>query len=78
MRLVGFVKGFGMFWYEFIVGDDWKIACAVVVAMGVAAALVASAALGDTALVVIAVVLLVVGFVTAVLIDVRGSARRSQ
>lgn len=78
MRLLGFVKGFAMFWYEFIVGDDWKIAGAVVASLGVAAALVASAALGDTALVVIAVALLVVGFVTAVLVDVRGSARRTR
>jgi hypothetical protein len=77
MRLVGFLKGFGMFWYEFIVGDDWKIACAVVVALGVAAALVVSTAVGDTVLVVLAVLLLVAGFATAVLVDVRQSSGRS-
>ncbi len=77
MRLVGFLKGFGMFWYEFIVGDDWKIACAVVVALGVAAALVVSAAVGDTVLVVLAVLLLVAGFATAVLVDVRRLSGRS-
>jgi hypothetical protein len=25
--------GFGRFWYDFIVGDDWRIAAAVVVAL---------------------------------------------
>ncbi len=35
-RLVGALAGFGRFWYDFIVGDDWTIAA------GVAAALVAT------------------------------------
>jgi hypothetical protein len=30
------------FWYEFIVGDDWRVALGVAVAIGVAAALVAA------------------------------------
>lgn len=25
-----FVRGFGRFWYDFLVGDDWKIAAGVV------------------------------------------------
>jgi hypothetical protein len=28
-----FLIGFGKFWYDFIVGDDWTIAAAVVVAL---------------------------------------------
>jgi hypothetical protein len=28
-----FLIGFGRFWYDFIVGDDWTIAAAVVVAL---------------------------------------------
>ncbi len=27
------LKSFGKFWYDFIIGDDWKIAAAVVVAL---------------------------------------------
>lgn len=27
------VRAFGMFWYEFIVGDDWTVATAVAVAI---------------------------------------------
>ena len=28
-----FLKSFGQFWYDFIIGDDWTIAAAVVVAL---------------------------------------------
>lgn len=28
--LMRFAKGFGQFWYDFLIGDDWKIAAAVV------------------------------------------------
>ncbi len=28
-----FLKNFGLFWYDFIVGDDWTIAAAVVVTL---------------------------------------------
>ena len=27
------VIGFGKFWYDFIVGDDWRIAASIVVAL---------------------------------------------
>jgi hypothetical protein len=30
---MSFLVGFGRFWYDFIVGDDWTIAAAVVVAL---------------------------------------------
>ena len=30
---MSFLIGFGKFWYDFIVGDDWTIAAAVVVAL---------------------------------------------
>ena len=39
------VKGFGQCWYDFIVGDDWKIAAAVVTALSLGA--VAAAAMSD-------------------------------
>jgi hypothetical protein len=31
--MVRFLVGFGRFWYDFIVGDDWTIAAAIVVAL---------------------------------------------
>ena len=36
------LRNFVMFWYEFIVGDDWKLAVGVVIALVVSAALVSS------------------------------------
>ena len=32
---------FGRFWWDFVVGDDWRVAAGVVVGVGVEAALVA-------------------------------------
>jgi hypothetical protein len=29
------IKAFGRFWYDFIVGDDWRVAVAVVVALAI-------------------------------------------
>jgi hypothetical protein len=37
---VRFVVGFGRFWYDFIVGDDWTIAAAIVGALVVTGLLV--------------------------------------
>jgi hypothetical protein len=33
------IKRFGAFWYDFVVGDDWRVAVGVVVALAVTAAL---------------------------------------
>ena len=37
-----FVRGFGRFWFDFIVGDDWRIALGVVLVLGLGALLVAA------------------------------------
>jgi membrane protein implicated in regulation of membrane protease activity len=31
------IKAFGGFWYEFIVGDDWRVAVGVVAALAITA-----------------------------------------
>lgn len=36
------MKKFGLFWWDFVVGDDWLSAVGVVVAIGATAALVAA------------------------------------
>jgi hypothetical protein len=36
------VRRFGHFWWDFIIGDDWRIAAGVVVALAAAAALAAA------------------------------------
>jgi hypothetical protein len=30
---MGFIRRFGLFWYDFIVGDDWTVAVGVVIAL---------------------------------------------
>jgi F0F1-type ATP synthase assembly protein I len=32
--IVGKLRAFGKFWYDFVVGDDWRVALTVVVALG--------------------------------------------
>ena len=34
------LRAFGLFWYEFVVGDDWRIAVGLVAALGATAILV--------------------------------------
>ena len=33
MRVWSMVAGFFRFWYDFIIGDDWRVAAAIVVAL---------------------------------------------
>ena len=66
------LKAFGRFWYDFIVGDDWKIAVAVVSALAVLALIMASGTLGDGALATLGGVLVVVFFGASLVIDTRG------
>jgi hypothetical protein len=40
--LMGWLRGFGAFWWDFIVGDDWLVAAGVVVALAVTAGLAAA------------------------------------
>jgi hypothetical protein len=37
-RVVAALRGFGAFWWDFIVGDDWRIAAGVILAFAVTAA----------------------------------------
>jgi hypothetical protein len=48
-----FVVGFGRFWWDFIVGDDWKIAAGVVLALSIGAILAAKSSLSDSAITVL-------------------------
>jgi hypothetical protein len=66
-----FVKAFFRFWYDFIIGDDWKIAAAVVTVL-LAGAIAVIAGAADSALLA---PLLAVGigaaFTASLLIDTR-------
>jgi len=71
-----FLRAFGQFWYDFLVGDDWKIPIAVLATLGVLVSLLLGDVLGDHALTVLGGVLLMVTFSTSLLIDVRAGRRR--
>ncbi|MBI1759145.1 MAG: hypothetical protein HYR62_07960 [Actinobacteria bacterium] len=65
-----FLGAFGRFWYDFVIGDDWKIAAAVVAALtlgaiALAAGLPAGAAAPLTGALVAA------GFLGALWVDAR-------
>ena len=37
---MSYVRAFGRFWYEFIIGDDWRVAAGVVAVLALGAVLV--------------------------------------
>jgi hypothetical protein len=37
-----YLKSFGLFWWDFVVGDDWRAALGLLIAIAVTAALVAA------------------------------------
>ena len=74
---MGLLRSFGQFWYDFIVGDDWKIAAATVLALAVLCTLMLTTSLGDLALSTIGGALLIAAFSISLILDVR-SAGRSQ
>lgn len=63
------VKAFGYFWYDFIVGDDWKIAVYVGAILAVIGVLVAQGTGSDALLVIGGSVALAVAFVIGVNLD---------
>ena len=67
-----YIVGFGRFWWDFIVGDDWKIAAGVVLALLLGAVLTVSAATGAGWLAPVIGGLVLLAFVVDMVIDVRG------
>ncbi len=63
------MKAFGRFWWDFLVGDDPKIAVSVLVVLGAGAIVVASTSGGWPAAAIAAALL--TAFVAAVVLDVR-------
>jgi hypothetical protein len=65
------LKAFGQFWYEFIIGDDWKIAAAVVIGVALTVVGLKAKILNDGALAVVAALLIAVLFSVSLIIDIR-------
>jgi hypothetical protein len=68
---VKFLKSFGEFWYDFIIGDDWKIAVAVVTALAILLGAMSLSLFGDTGLTIFGGVVIVIAFATSLAIDVK-------
>ncbi|HEX3724215.1 MAG TPA: hypothetical protein VHV31_15620 [Nitrolancea sp.] len=34
-----YIKNFGLFWYDFVIGDDWSVAVGIVIALVITALL---------------------------------------
>ena len=64
-----FLKGFGQFWYDFIIGDDWKIAVAVVAALALTLTLVVSRVIAGESAAVIGGITLLIAFAASMVID---------
>ena len=69
-----FVKGFARFWWDFIVGDDWRIAAGVVAVLAAGAVLVAKTAVPDW----LVAALVAVGIVTVAIGSIAASALRAR
>lgn len=52
------IRSFVLFWYDFVVGDDWRVAAGVAVALGATAGLVHAAGLNAWWLLPVAVAVL--------------------
>ena len=70
-----FLKSLGQFWYDFIIGDDWKIAVAVVLALAVLVAMTTTKVFGDHGLTILGGALIVIFFAGSLIIDVRPKDR---
>jgi hypothetical protein len=68
-----FLKSFASFWYDFIIGDDWKIAAAVVLALSATAVLLTITSLDDQVVAVLGGAAVVIAFAISLAIDVRGN-----
>jgi hypothetical protein len=68
-----FLVGFGRFWYDFVVGDDWRIAAGVLFVLALGAVLAATGAISDDVL----APLVGAAIVTVVGVSVLVAARRA-
>ena len=66
-----FIRGFGRFWYDFLIGDDWKIAAAVVTTLAMGAGVLLAFSPPDLVFTPIMGAGLMVAFVVALRIDTR-------
>jgi hypothetical protein len=72
--VIRFAKGFARFWWDFIVGDDWRIAAGVVTVLAAGALLVANTSAPDglvATLVAVGILAVAIGSIAASALRVR-------
>lgn len=69
------LRAFGAFWYDFVVGDDWRIALAVLVALLLTAVLAVVTSAAWILLPVVVVAVLTVSLAGVVRAERRGRVR---
>ncbi|MGI8868785.1 MAG: hypothetical protein ACR2F6_08030 [Mycobacteriales bacterium] len=52
------LKSFGAFWYDFVIGDDWRLALGVVIALAVTCLVTATSSMAAWWIVPVAVLIL--------------------
>jgi hypothetical protein len=65
------LRALGRFWWDFLVGDDWKVAAAVAVTLGAGALVAAATASGAGWLAPALGAAVLAVFVAALVVDVR-------
>lgn len=71
-----FVKSFLQFWYDFVIGDDWKIAVAVVLGLAVLVAATLGKLFDDAGLAILGGCLIVLFFAASLAVDIRQTSNR--
>ncbi len=74
--MLAFLRGIGRFWYDFIIGDDWKIAAAVVVVLLIGAGAVLAGLGGGVVLAPVLAAGVAAAFAVALYVDVRSNGGR--
>jgi hypothetical protein len=67
-----FVRSFARFWYDFIIGDDWRVAAGVVAALALGVGLVVSGRLSDGVITLTVLAVIVVGLLASLHAETRG------
>jgi uncharacterized membrane protein len=72
-----YIVGFGRFWWDFIIGDDWKIAAGVAVVLVVGGTLTSQTHLSNVALTLLTGVGIVLVVSTSIIAGAYSSRRKS-
>ena len=68
---MNFLRAFGRYWYDFVVGDDWKIAVAVLLALASLLIILRNNLISGTWLVISGGALIMLFFSISLFIDTR-------